>query len=133
MWAHQERILAGLELAKRRQVAMRQREPFTDLWLYLREEEDEISGRVKKILNDALSLVAFGAGAVALPSNVNVTLRPLGFGSTNTAAPPIRSSGLPRRIPLEPAPGSALRPCRRRSRCAAPPRGAHRCGQARRR
>ncbi|MEX0890622.1 MAG: segregation/condensation protein A [Gemmatimonadota bacterium] len=32
-------LLAGLELAKRRQLAMRQRAPFTDLWLYRRKDE----------------------------------------------------------------------------------------------
>lgn len=33
-------LLAGLELAKRRQLAMRQREPFTDLWLYRRSQDE---------------------------------------------------------------------------------------------
>ena len=32
-------LLAGLELAKRRQLAMRQREPFADLWFYRRKDE----------------------------------------------------------------------------------------------
>lgn len=32
-------LLAGLELAKRRQVAMRQREPFADLWFYRMKDE----------------------------------------------------------------------------------------------
>jgi segregation and condensation protein A len=31
-------FLAGLELAKRRQLAMRQSEPFTDIWLYRRKD-----------------------------------------------------------------------------------------------
>jgi segregation and condensation protein A len=31
-------LLAGLELAKRRQLAMRQREPFADLWFYRRSD-----------------------------------------------------------------------------------------------
>lgn len=34
-------LLAGLELAKRRQLAMRQSQPFADLWLYRRKEADE--------------------------------------------------------------------------------------------
>jgi segregation and condensation protein A len=33
-------FMAGLELAKRRQLALRQREPFADLWLYRLEEPD---------------------------------------------------------------------------------------------
>ncbi|MGH7466747.1 MAG: segregation and condensation protein A [Longimicrobiales bacterium] len=33
-------FMAGLELAKRRQVALRQREPFADLWLYRTEEPE---------------------------------------------------------------------------------------------
>ena len=37
-------FMAGLELAKRRQVAMRQREPFAALWLY--RVRDEIDGNV---------------------------------------------------------------------------------------
>jgi segregation and condensation protein A len=32
-------LLAGLELAKRRQLALRQREPFADLWFYRRKDE----------------------------------------------------------------------------------------------
>jgi chromatin segregation and condensation protein Rec8/ScpA/Scc1 (kleisin family) len=31
-------FLAGLELAKRRQVAMRQSAPFADIWLYRRKD-----------------------------------------------------------------------------------------------
>jgi segregation and condensation protein A len=31
-------FMAGLELAKRRQVAMRQSEPFADIWLYRRKD-----------------------------------------------------------------------------------------------
>jgi segregation and condensation protein A len=33
-------FIAGLELAKRRQISMRQREPFADIWLYRRKELD---------------------------------------------------------------------------------------------
>jgi segregation and condensation protein A len=33
-------LIAGLELAKRRQVAMRQRAPFTELWLYRRKDTE---------------------------------------------------------------------------------------------
>jgi chromatin segregation and condensation protein Rec8/ScpA/Scc1 (kleisin family) len=33
-------LVAGLELAKRRQVAMRQREPFAELWLYRRKDTE---------------------------------------------------------------------------------------------
>jgi segregation and condensation protein A len=33
-------FMAGLELAKRRQVAMRQSEPFAEIWLYRREDEE---------------------------------------------------------------------------------------------
>jgi chromatin segregation and condensation protein Rec8/ScpA/Scc1 (kleisin family) len=31
-------FMAGLELAKRRQLAMRQSEPFADIWLYRRKD-----------------------------------------------------------------------------------------------
>jgi segregation and condensation protein A len=33
-------LMAGLELAKRRQVAMRQSEPFAEVWLYRRKDEE---------------------------------------------------------------------------------------------
>jgi segregation and condensation protein A len=33
-------FMAGLELAKRRQIAMRQSAPFADIWLYRREDEE---------------------------------------------------------------------------------------------
>jgi segregation and condensation protein A len=33
-------FMAGLELAKRRHLAMRQSEPFADIWLYRRKDED---------------------------------------------------------------------------------------------
>jgi segregation and condensation protein A len=33
-------FMAGLELAKRRQVAMRQSEPFADIWLYRRKDDE---------------------------------------------------------------------------------------------
>ena len=33
-------LIAGLELAKRRQIAIRQREPFTELWLYRRKDTE---------------------------------------------------------------------------------------------
>ena len=33
-------FMAGLELAKRRQLAMRQSEPFAEIWLYRRKDEE---------------------------------------------------------------------------------------------
>ena len=41
-------LMAGLELAKRRQVAMRQREPFSTLWLYRREDSE--AGEAEPVL-----------------------------------------------------------------------------------
>jgi chromatin segregation and condensation protein Rec8/ScpA/Scc1 (kleisin family) len=34
-------FLAGLELARRRRVLLRQTGPFHDLWIYFREDEDK--------------------------------------------------------------------------------------------
>jgi segregation and condensation protein A len=39
-------LMAGLELAKRRQVNMRQREPFASLWLYRSREEQQLEPEV---------------------------------------------------------------------------------------
>ena len=36
-------LLAGLELAKRRQLALRQREPFAELWFYRRMDEAAVA------------------------------------------------------------------------------------------
>ena len=55
-------FMAGLELAKRRMVAMRQREPFAALWLYRVEDEAEPEMPVGEIEPAEEAVVEEGSG-----------------------------------------------------------------------
>ena len=49
-------FMAGLELSKRRQVSLRQREPFASLWLYKLNEEDQLPVPDEELVEEGSSV-----------------------------------------------------------------------------